>query len=486
MMTNAMRATLSIVLSLLLVGCGARSELEAELAFEGEERCVSSSIAEVCDGVDNDCDGQIDEDVAPVHCGENGCEVEVRCENGVMPACIPRTATVETCNLLDDDCDGEVDEGFGFGPLGDVIVLRNDEFDTGGCTSCSWAFGAALAPANDGFVALWNLGLSGGSEQPTLYGRPIDGFGNPTGAIALERQDFLLGLQPMLALQPMPARGLPIEAIYRVGSGDVPGLLFVNTAGDSEVVMPTPVSGAHGVSRTVWTGERFVSAWEDNAALRVAVLDANGSLEREVEVDELDRPAAITLGVFPGRVGILVTRYREEPERRDQWFLLLDAFGNVQAPARQIDVAYTTWQRLVGTEEGWLHIRPNGFQEPSTRQALDVAGDPLVEALPFSDGRTIQDSGLQDTFIPRPGLNEMAAAWQDPQGGDMHVEFLNGRGDVLRGWSGPLQPDPGYDEGFFSQPHITFVDDRMLMIWHGLADNSVPNRVSVRPFGCVP
>ena len=68
----------------------------------------------------------------------------------------------------------------------------------------------------------------------------------------------------------------------------------------------------------------------------------------------------------------------------------------------------------------------------------------------------------------------------------MHIEFLDSRGDVLRGWSGALQPDPDYDEGFFTQPHVTFVDDRVLVIWHGIAGDNQPNRVSLRAFGCVP
>ena len=58
---------------------------------EGESAAWTGA-AEVCDGIDNNCDGQIDEGVRNA-CG--GC--------GVVPE--------ETCNGIDDDCDGQVDEG---------------------------------------------------------------------------------------------------------------------------------------------------------------------------------------------------------------------------------------------------------------------------------------------------------------------------------------------------------------------------------------
>jgi Putative metal-binding motif len=463
-----------------VVGCGARSALEAD------DGCVITAEVELCDGIDNDCDGRVDEDIPAERCGEHGCEVEVRCEGGVMLACVPKAPVAESCNLQDDDCDGEVDEGFGFGPLGAIVTLRQDEFDTGGCSTCNLAFGVALAPVGDGFRALWNLGLSGGNEQPTLFGRSIDPFGIPTTEIVQQLPDFLLEIRPMAALEPLPPGGVPIEAIYRVGFDDLFGMLLSSSSGELTKVVSTPSSGPRGVPRTVWTGERFVSAWEQDDALHVAVLAPDGSLEGVVEVDALDRPAAITLGVYPGRVGILVSRYRDDPERRDQWFLLLDDFGNVEAPARQVDVEYTTWQRLVGTGTGWLHIRPNGYEEPSTRQVLDVAGDPLGEALVFEDGRSLQDSGLQSRYVPRPGLGETLAAWQGPSGGDMHVEWLDDRGDVLRGWAGALPNDPGTDVGYFVQPHVIFVADRLLLAWHGVSEGGLPNRVSVQEFGCVP
>jgi len=462
-----------------LVACGARTDLAVE------DPC-SPTGDEVCDGIDNDCNGLVDDGIAPVQCGAAGCVTTVVCEGGVMPACVPREPAAETCNLIDDDCDGQVDEGFGFGPLGETVTLRTDEFDTGDCTSCRWAFGTSITPTEDGFLALWNLGLSGGAEEPNLYGRRLDSSGNLAGSIELLRSDLFLTIDPVLALEPKPPRGLPLDAIYRVGSDDVPGLLFVDSSGTTDAVLPTPASGAYGVPRMVWTGARFVSAWEDDYKLRVAVLDANGVLEHEVKVDALERPAAITLGVYRDRVGILVSRYVDVPETRDQWFILLDALGNVVQPAHPIDVEYASWQRLVGTEEGWLHIRPNGFGEPSTRQPLDPAGDPLDGATTFEDGRHLSDSGGQDIFVPLVDQNETLAVWQSPEGGQMNVEFLDSRGQTRRHWSGPIPVLPGQEEDYLADPHVAIAADRVVVLWHGGAPNNLPNRVMERSFGCVP
>ncbi|MBN1771592.1 MAG: hypothetical protein JXB32_10040 [Deltaproteobacteria bacterium] len=81
-----------------------------------ENPCTGSGI-ESCNGVDDDCDGETDEDFdcaagAPVACttacgstGTGTCSVECR-----LPATADCTPPVEACNGLDDDCDGETDE----------------------------------------------------------------------------------------------------------------------------------------------------------------------------------------------------------------------------------------------------------------------------------------------------------------------------------------------------------------------------------------
>jgi hypothetical protein len=65
------------------------------------------NAAEVCNLVDDDCDGRADERVRP-QCGEGWClRDSVTCRE---TDCSPGTPLPEACNLLDDDCDGEVDE----------------------------------------------------------------------------------------------------------------------------------------------------------------------------------------------------------------------------------------------------------------------------------------------------------------------------------------------------------------------------------------
>ena len=72
---------------------------------------------EQCNGLDDDCDGIADEAVAPVRCGtdEGHCVAGRRsCRGGVFGACEGEVRpSGEVCNGIDDDCDGRVDESGG-------------------------------------------------------------------------------------------------------------------------------------------------------------------------------------------------------------------------------------------------------------------------------------------------------------------------------------------------------------------------------------
>jgi len=77
--------------------------------------------AETCDHLDNDCDGETDEDFptlgAACEAGEGACHrygvfVCAPDGGGVVCDAVPGPQTVEVCDDLDNDCDGETDELF--------------------------------------------------------------------------------------------------------------------------------------------------------------------------------------------------------------------------------------------------------------------------------------------------------------------------------------------------------------------------------------
>ena len=73
---------------------------------------------EACDGADNDCNGLFDELAAPpalpceVVNADGACPGNWVCGGTVGWTCAGQTPSVELCNQLDDDCDGDVDEDF--------------------------------------------------------------------------------------------------------------------------------------------------------------------------------------------------------------------------------------------------------------------------------------------------------------------------------------------------------------------------------------
>ncbi len=78
---------------------------------------------ETCDGVDNDCNGQVDENLSRScsnACGAVGSET---CSAGAWGSCNVPTTPTETCDGVDNDCDGQVDEtGPGLCASGEVCT----------------------------------------------------------------------------------------------------------------------------------------------------------------------------------------------------------------------------------------------------------------------------------------------------------------------------------------------------------------------------
>ncbi|MDA8141827.1 MAG: putative metal-binding motif-containing protein [Desulfobacteraceae bacterium] len=101
-------------------GVGACAATGTETCVNGawaNNTCVAGTpTAEVCDGIDNNCNGQVDDGIAaaPTTCGVGACASTARstCVNGqIVDSCTAGSPTAELCDGIDNNCNGQVDDG---------------------------------------------------------------------------------------------------------------------------------------------------------------------------------------------------------------------------------------------------------------------------------------------------------------------------------------------------------------------------------------
>ncbi|HYP98876.1 MAG TPA: hypothetical protein VER96_09385 [Polyangiaceae bacterium] len=95
----------------------------------------------------------------------------------------------EVCNGLDDDGDGEIDEDLPLAVEGEPVAVRVDEgrTDDGGntnCDLCGWAWDPQLVMPGNELGVVWFLGIDGVSPRPTGFFRRLSWELEPRGAVS--------------------------------------------------------------------------------------------------------------------------------------------------------------------------------------------------------------------------------------------------------------------------------------------------------------
>jgi hypothetical protein len=108
----------------------------------GKVTCASFihvGVPEVCNGIDDDCNGAIDDGIdnlgactadASGQCANS----QLACDDGGM-VCPPSAPSVETCDGIDNDCNGAVDDHACAGQKTAVYCCQNNSNSTYACTA---------------------------------------------------------------------------------------------------------------------------------------------------------------------------------------------------------------------------------------------------------------------------------------------------------------------------------------------------------------
>jgi hypothetical protein len=310
--------------------------------FEG---CLGAvlPVREVCNGLDDDCDGRTDEEVRggnePCNTGLPGACAEgvTTCNGASGLGCEPLSdPSPESCNGRDDNCDGVVDNS----PVPYIAPLVVDPqvtpwpANTGIDGALAWSADARRY----GAATIHNAG----NGLVTVRVRTVDGQGNLTGPVDLT-QPVSQGVLRQVRIAALPTVNQLNRAAFVVAWLESPGIgqpvLKLQTVSDNGVAINLPSVLPPDSPNDAWFDFDMITAGD---ALVVFGSRGSGALpagsERTLEVVRLS---------FDG-----VVRWRQFLQGQD-----------ITRDARDVAVAWTSSEGTAYYGLVWTHF---GVAAPST------------------------------------------------------------------------------------------------------------------------